>query len=93
MLRFTTATWKAPSQKERKYMSSDCFLDPQRRKYPVRYNANGPIYVHAVRTAIAYSAKYNDKKVYTLAKQLYALYKYAITGDKATLRKELQYAS
>lgn len=70
---FSWDDWSAPSKKERESMSPSCFLEPSDKKYPIKYTVNGPIYVHAIRVAIARASQYDDAKVLKKARILDAI--------------------
>ncbi|MCL5033279.1 MAG: hypothetical protein M1542_08555 [Thermotogae bacterium] len=75
-IEFTTAPWKKPTAYEAQHLNSSCFLDPKERKYPIRKENNGPIYVHALSASAHYSAPsmWNDPDINEKAHKLLSLY-------------------
>ncbi|MGC8588953.1 MAG: hypothetical protein ACP5LI_08025 [Hydrogenobaculum sp.] len=74
---FVNEPWKNPSTWKREGLPDSVFLDPKRRKYPVKKTAKGPYNVRALTAAAHYAKMYNDIKVYRKAKQLLEEYKRA----------------
>ncbi len=90
---FTTESWKKPNAYQTAHLNSSCFLDPSDRKYPIKKQDNGPIYVHALVAAAHYASPsmWDDPPVYKKAHQLLAIYaksKEGKTRSSSTKRRK-----
>ena len=84
---FTTARWKKPDAFTIQHLKPSCFLDPKSKKFPIRKENGGPIYMTAVRTAVHYAKMYGYKEVEKKAKRILELYAKAKEREKVRTKK------